>query len=152
MSALPKLNFTNNQVKLRKGVNKGEIWDIVRKKWLILTPEEWVRQHVISHFIEHLGYPPSTIAVEKKVTINGMAKRFDALIYHNSTPLILIECKAPEVKITEDVFHQACRYNTSIHAQIIVVTNGLNHIIASISTETQKVNFIQDFPAKEHWS
>lgn len=151
MSDFPALPFSNEGIQLRSVEGRDEICDVVRKKWLVLTPEEWVRQHFLLYLMNELGYPPSAIAVEKKVEINGMPKRFDALVYLKGNPIILIECKAPQVKITEDVFHQACRYNTVIKAPITVLTNGHKTVTAQVDLNTQSVQFLPHLPLHSAW-
>ncbi len=149
MPHYPSLPYSSENIKLRNSEGTDEIWDFVRKKWLVLTPEEWVRQHYIHFLISTKGYAESSIAIEKKVEVNGLPQRFDALVYQKGNPLILIECKAPEVKLTEDVFHQACRYNTYLKARLIVLTNGHQTIVALM--EGDRPQFIRDIPQRSEW-
>lgn len=146
---LPDLPFSSEHIELKEEDGTTFIKDILRKKWLQLTPEEWVRQHFITHLLEDLSYPASSIAVEKKVEINGMSKRFDILVYHRGNPAMLIECKAPEVALTEEVFHQACRYNHVLKAPIAILTNGIKTITTVV--EGEKVKFVKDVPPKSSW-
>lgn len=128
---LPKLNFLQTfDFKFRKDKDKLFIYDLVRKSWLLLTPEEWVRQHWIQYFLGEKGYSTSALIVEKKIELNGLTKRIDLLITEKTLPKILVECKAPQIKLTEKTFEQTARYNTVIGAEQIILTNGLQHIFA----------------------
>ncbi|PIE50606.1 MAG: hypothetical protein CSA38_02235 [Flavobacteriales bacterium] len=128
---LPKLNFTESfDFQLRKDKDKYFIYDITRKNWLLLTPEEWVRQHWIHHFTQTKGFATSALISEKKIELNGLTKRIDLLVTKKTKPYLLIECKAPKVPLTEKTFEQTARYNSIIQAQEILLTNGLQHIWA----------------------
>ncbi|TNE29815.1 MAG: type I restriction enzyme HsdR N-terminal domain-containing protein [Bacteroidetes bacterium] len=151
MSSYPSTLYPSDQIRLKKERGTDYIYDSLRKKWLVLTPEEWVRQHLLLHVHHVLNYPVSSIAIEKVIEINGMPKRFDALVYVQSKPAILIECKAPNVALTEEVFHQACRYNTEINAPLTVLFNGLQVIVASVDITTGKVGFLKEIPTRSQW-
>lgn len=128
---LPKLNFAETfDFKFRKDKDKFFIYDLPRKSWLLLTPEEWVRQHWIHHFLTVKGYSTSALVTEKKVVLNGLTKRLDLLITEKTLPKILVECKAPSIKLTEKTFEQIARYNSIIGAKEIILSNGLQHIHA----------------------
>lgn len=128
---LPKLNFTEHfDFKFRKDKDKFFIYDLPRKSWLLLTPEEWVRQHWIHHFIYTQKYAWSSLITEKKIELNGLTKRIDILTTRKTKPEILVECKAPSVKLTEKTFEQIARYNSVIEAKEIILSNGLQHIYA----------------------
>lgn len=146
---LPELPYSSSRIELKDEGGKTLIKDVVRKKWLVLTPEEWVRQHFITYLIDELEYPPASIAIEKKVEINGMPKRFDVLVYHKGNTAMLVECKAPDVPLTQDVFHQACRYNTVLQAPVAILTNGLQTITAYIQKES--IQFVKEVPSKDNW-
>ena len=129
---LPKLNFTKTfDFKFRKDKDNFFIYDLPRKSWLILTPEEWVRQHWIHFFLFEKGYATSALIAEKKIEIHGLTKRIDLLVTEKTQPKILIECKAPSVKLTEKTFEQIARYNSVIGAKEIILSNGLHHIFAT---------------------
>lgn len=102
-----------------------EVFCIVRKSWFLLTPEEWVRQNFLLYLIYTLKYPASLIAVEKQLTLGELKKRFDILVYKNSLPYMVVECKEMDVPLTEGVLLQALRYNTNLDAQYLVITNGV---------------------------
>ena len=131
---LPKLNFSETfNFKFRKDKDKFFIYDLPRKSWLLLTPEEWVRQHWIHHFLNVKGYSTSALVTEKKVLLNGLTKRIDLLITEKTLPKILVECKAPSIRLTEKTFEQTARYNSIIGAREIILSNGLQHINAKLT-------------------
>ena len=131
---LPKLNFENTfDFQIRTDKDKFFIYDLVRKNWLLLTPEEWVRQHWIHYFHVVEKRNLSSLILAKKLELNGTTKRIDLLVTEKTQPKILVECKAPEVKLTEKTFEQIARYNSVIAAEKILLTNGLNHISATLS-------------------
>lgn len=128
---LPKLNFAQNfEFKLKQDKDTFFIYDILRKSYLILTPEEWVRQHWVHYFHEVKGKGLSSLIVEKKIELNGTTKRIDLLVTEKAQPKILVECKASHVSLTESVFEQVARYNFVISAPEIILSNGLQHIFA----------------------
>ena len=128
---LPKLNFQETfDFKFKKDKDKFFIYDLVRKNYLLLTPEEWVRQHWIHYYITVKSYAVSALVTEKKIVLNGLTKRIDLLVTEKAQPKILIECKAPHIKLTEKTFEQTARYNSIIGASEIILTNGLQHINA----------------------
>lgn len=147
----PELMFPSDGIRLKHSGETDYIYDPIRKKWLVLTPEEWVRQHLVHHLHEELNYPLSSIAAEKVVPINGMPKRFDLLVFVKGNPAILVECKAPDVELSEEVFHQACRYNTRLKAPIAVLFNGHRLITALIDTTSGAIHFLRDIPKRSHW-
>ncbi|WP_431609131.1 type I restriction enzyme HsdR N-terminal domain-containing protein [Chryseobacterium sp. 'Rf worker isolate 10'] len=128
---LPKLNFQETfDFKFKKDKDKFFIYDLVRKTYLLLTPEEWVRQHWIHYYLTVKSYSTSALITEKKIVLNGLTKRIDLLVTEKTEPVILIECKAPQIKLTEKTFEQTARYNSIIGAREIILTNGLQHINA----------------------
>ncbi len=128
---LPKLNFREQfNFHFRKDKDKLFIYDLTRKSYLLLTPEEWVRQHWIHYFLNIEGYSASALISEKKLTLNGLTKRIDLLITQKTIPHILIECKAPHIALNEKTFEQVARYNSVIGAKEIILSNGIQHIRA----------------------
>ncbi len=128
---LPKLNFREQfNFHFRKDKDKLFIYDLTRKSYLLLTPEEWVRQHWIHYFLNIEGYSASALISEKKLTLNGLTKRIDLLITQKTVPHILIECKAPHIALSEKTFEQVARYNSVIGAKEIILSNGIQHICA----------------------
>ena len=142
------LNLPTYKFKIKSNENKYSIFDIVRKKYVILTPEEWVRQHIIHLLIEEKKYPISLIAVEKKITINKLTKRPDIIIFNTQgLPHIIVECKAPTINITQNAFDQIARYNLKLNSNFLVVTNGLKHYYCEMDFDKEKYVFLKDIPA-----
>lgn len=128
---LPKLSFnTLFDFKFNRDKDTLFIYDILRKSYLVLTPEEWVRQHWVHyfHFVKRKSL--SSLLIEQKIELNGTTKRIDLLVTEKTQPKILIECKAPNVPLTEEVFEQTARYNSVIFSPEIILSNGLKHIYA----------------------
>ncbi len=141
------LNFPTYPFNIKRDSDKVHIFDIIRKKWYVLTPEEWVRQHVIWFLIEQKHYPKSLIAVEKGLLVNNLPKRFDVVLYNNhAKPIMLIECKAPEVKIDESTLHQALRYNSIIQAPYLLLTNGIDIYCGHINFSNASFSYLNDIP------
>jgi len=121
-----KLNLPDFNLNIRKEDGKVWIFDIIRKKYIILTPEEWVRQHFIHYLINHLKYPKSLFRIEGSLTYNKLQKRSDIVIHdREGRPWMLVECKAPNIKLTQKAFNQVAVYNMTIGARFVAVTNGL---------------------------
>lgn len=141
------LNLPTYPFKIKSSENKYFIFDIIRKKYVVLTPEEWVRQHIIHYLIEEKNYPISLIAVEKKVTVNKLTKRTDILVFNNKgNPHIIVECKAPSIKISQDAFDQIARYNLKLDANYLIVTNGLKHYHCQMDFVKQEYIFLDTIP------
>jgi hypothetical protein len=144
---MQRLNFPAYSFRFKNSENKVSIFDEIRKKFVILTPEEWVRQHVIQYLIVEKGYSKSYINVEKIIKINGLTKRYDIVVFQpNGQIFLLIECKAPEVSISQNTFDQIARYNMNLKAQFLMVTNGLNHYFCSMDFENEKYHFLTGLP------
>ncbi len=139
---LPKYPFT-----IKKQAKKLYIFDEIRKKYIFLTPEEWVRQHFIQYLIIQKKYPKSLIAVEKEIKVNTLKKRFDILVFNKyGKHDIVVECKAPKVKITQQTFDQIARYNLSLEANYLIVTNGLEHYYCKMDYQKQQYVFLENIP------
>ena len=144
---MQKLNFPSYSFRLKSSENKTLIFDIIRKKYVVLTPEEWVRQHVVLFLIEEKKYPISLIAVEKQLKINSLLKRTDVVVFNTKgSPEILIECKAPSVAISQATFDQIARYNLTAQSNYLMVTNGLYHYFCQIDVENETYVFLKDIP------
>ena len=144
---LQKLNLPDYKFKLKSNENKTLIFDNLRKKYMVLTPEEWVRQHFVQFLIEEKNYPPSLIAIEKQVLVNNLKKRSDILVFNKEgNPDIIVECKAPKIKITQTTFDQLARYNSTLNANFLVVTNGLNHFYCKMDFENETYVFLKEIP------
>ncbi len=134
-------------VRLRETDGVVEIWDSFRKKWVTCTPEEWVRQHFAQYLKINLGYPGGRIALEVGFLVNQLHKRADIVVYdEKGVPLIIAECKAPEVKLNNGVFEQVSRYNLAMRAPYLFVTNGMKHFCAKVDLEQKKWEFMNEFP------
>jgi hypothetical protein len=144
---MQKLNFPAYSFRLKNSENKVSIFDPIRKKFILLTPEEWVRQHTIQFLIQEKKYPISHINVEKLVKVNDINKRYDIVIFKpNGEILLLIECKAPEIKVSQTTFDQIARYNLILKAEYLMITNGLNHYFCQMDFEQERYHFLQDLP------
>ena len=144
---MQKLNLPTYNFKLKSSENKTLIFDKLRKKYLVLTPEEWVRQHFVYFLIDKKKYPVSLIALEKQLTINNRKKRTDILIFNKEgNHDIIVECKAPSIKITQDTFDQIARYNLKLKANYLIVTNGLEHFYCKMDFENETYIFLKDIP------
>ncbi len=144
---MEKLNFPKYPLQIKNSENRTTVLDLIRKKHLVLTPEEWVRQHVLHFLISEMKYPKSLINVEKQIKLNGTTKRYDIVVYRNDGSIFLIvECKAPKVNVTQDVFDQIARYNLELKSQFVMVTNGLNHYYAIIDYKNQCYHFLRELP------
>ena len=128
MSELPNLNFPPIRLRARRRGGTVEVWDPIRGVYLVLTPEEWVRQHLIAYLVSHCGVQPLRIVEEYAVPLNGQPQRADVVVVDDDgCPLLLAECKAPEVAINKQTLAQAVRYNSVLQARYIILTNGLKH-------------------------
>ena len=144
---MENLNFPSYKFRLKKSGQKDLIFDIIRKKWIVITPEEWVRQHTIHYLINEKSFPISTIAVEKSLVINDLTKRFDIVCFDQSgEPSLLVECKRPTVQITEDTMHQALRYNKALRAPLIFLTNGISHYCAIMNFSNGSFSYLNALP------
>lgn len=123
------------------------IFDAQRKKYLILTPEEWVRQHWISFLIKNLNFPKGLLALEKGLIYNNLQKRTDLVVWDkNGNPYLLIECKAPQIKLTQKTIEQACLYNKQLQTKFLILTNGMQHICLAWTEKSQTFVQLKDFP------
>ena len=144
---MQQLHLPDHGVKTKQTPAGATVFDPVRRKWVALTPEEWVRQHFLQFMVQDLGCPASLIAVEKAITLHGLSKRADLVVYGtDGAPLALVECKAPQVKLDQAVFEQAARYNVVFRVAWLFVTNGLQHYCCRIEHSTGAVHFLQELP------
>lgn len=142
-----KLNLPDVNLKIKSKENKLFIFDPYRKKDIMLTPEEWVRQHFASYLTIEKKYPVSLTVLEKELILNNTKKRTDILIYNTQgTPEIVVECKAPTVKISQSTFDQIARYNLQLKATYLIVTNGLEHYFCQMDYENKQYLFLKDVP------
>jgi hypothetical protein len=144
---MQQLNFPDYLFRFKNSENKVSIFDEIRKKFVALTPEEWVRQHVVRFLMEDKKYPKSYINVEKIIKLNGLTKRYDIVVFEpNGKLFLLIECKAPEIVISQNTFDQIARYNMVLESKYLMVTNGLNHYFCTMDVENKKYNFLKQLP------
>ncbi|WP_073314468.1 type I restriction enzyme HsdR N-terminal domain-containing protein [Aquimarina spongiae] len=144
---MPKLNFPAYQFRFKSSENKVSIFDRIRKKFIVLTPEEWVRQHTVHYLIEDKKYPESLMNVEKLIKIHDLNKRYDIIIYNpDGSILLIVECKSNTVKITQEVFDQIARYNLALKAQYLMITNGIHHYYCQMDYENEQYTFLKDIP------
>ena len=142
--AFPPFGF-----KTKSSENKRYIFDVIRKKFVLLTPEEWVRQHVLSDLIDK-GISKTRLSVEKQFEVMGQKKRFDVVVAgKNASIALLVECKAPTIPITQATFDQIARYQLAFNATYLMLTNGMQHFYCQIDPEKQSYQFIEHLPIKE---
>jgi len=140
------LNLPQINCNIRKNGANVEIFDIIRKKYIVLTPEEWVRQHFVHYLIDELKYPKSLFRIESGLNYNKLQKRSDILVYNREMePLLLVECKSYKVPITQAGFNQIGLYNSKIKAKYLVLTNGLKHYCCTQTKESYE--FLKEIPA-----
>lgn len=145
-----QLNFPTYPFRFKNSENKPSIFDDIRKKFIVLTPEEWVRQHCVNFLMIEKKYPKSLINVEKELFINGRKKRYDIVVYNSDGSInILIECKAPKIPITQKTFDQIAQYNLTLNANLLMVTNGLNHYYCQMDYDNERYHFLKDIPEYE---
>lgn len=142
------LNLPGYEAKIREKEGKREIFDRLRRCYVALTPEEWVRQHFVNMLIEYKGYPATLTANEVPITLNGMMRRCDTVVYDNNLrPIAIVEYKAPTVKIDEKVFAQIARYNLVLKVDYLIVSNGLQHFCCKMDYEKNSYSFLREIPA-----
>ncbi len=142
-----ELNLPPYEKKITKKDDKPFILDVIRRQYVALTPEEWVRQNFVHFLIEHKGYPQSLMANEVQLKLNGMSRRCDTVVYDRTLrPRVIVEYKAPSVSITQKVFEQICRYNMVLQVDYLIVSNGLAHYCCRIDYPTRSYTFLQEIP------
>lgn len=142
-----KLNLPEFDFRISEENGLTRIFDKFRRKWVALTPEEWVRQHMLRYMADFKNYPPTLMAVEKRVDVNGLPQRFDLLIYNRrGQPLLIAEFKSPDIKIDQSAFDQLIRYNNSLMAPLALVSNGMNHFICKLDFENKSAVYLPEIP------
>jgi len=142
-----KLNFPTYPFRLKNSKNKRLIFDEIRKIFVILQDEEWVRQHCIQYLIQEKNYPKSLINVEKELRVNNLRKRYDIVVYNPDGGIhLIVECKAPKIKINQETFDQIARYNLALNATYLMITNGLNHYYCTMDFIEKRYVFLKDIP------
>ncbi len=142
-----KLNFPEYAFRFKNSENKRLIFDPVRKKFVILTPEEWVRQHTLQFLIQEKGYSVSLINVEKQLLLHGTKKRYDIVVFKpDGSIFLIVECKAHTIEITQDTFDQIARYNLVTQAEYVMVTNGIDHYYCQMDYKNERYVFLRELP------
>ena len=142
-----ELNLPSFDINVKKIGGKLSILDPLRRKFVALTPEEWVRQHFVNFLLREKGYPAALIANEIRIDLNKLKKRCDSVVYNRDlSPLMIIEYKAPDVEITQQVFDQIVRYNIVLKVKYLIVSNGLNHYCCIIDYDKQSFSYLSDIP------
>ena len=142
-----RLNLPQYSFRLKSKENKLYIFDPLRKKDILLTEEEWVRQNFVQFLIQEKSYPPTLIGVEKQIKLGKLIKRCDILLFdRKGQPSAIVECKAPQVKIGQETFDQIARYNMGLRAKYLVVTNGMQHYCCLMDHKAETFVFIEELP------
>ena len=144
----PQLNLPNAVLKTKLVEGTTQVFDVVRKKYFVLTQEEWVRQHFIHFLNAEKKYPLGLMRVEKIIKYNNLRTRADIVLYNtDGKPNMIVECKAPNVKITQDSFNQIAKYNFQFRADLLVVTNGLQHFCCKMDYNKNEIKFVEEIPS-----
>jgi len=147
MKIMTKLNLPDYSFRIKTEEDKTFIFDEIRKKFLLLTPEEWVRQNFIKYLIHEKGFPSSLMAIESGLKINKNIFRADLLVYNKKgIPILVVEFKAPEIKITQKAFDQIARYNIKFRAGYLIVSNGLKHYCCLLNKKEGVYSFLKNIP------
>jgi hypothetical protein len=142
-----KLNLPECQFRFQHKDDRVEIFDVLRKKFVVLSPEEWVRQHFVHYLIHQKGFPPSLIQLEKPLQYNQLNKRSDIAVYDKTGQArVLVECKAPHVRITQDTFDQLARYNFSLRVNYLIVSNGITHFCCKMDYQNTSYSYLEQIP------
>lgn len=142
------LNLPSFAAKVIAKEGKHQIWDLVRNKYVALTPEEWVRQHFVHYLISEKGYPKELIGNEIMIKLNGTSKRCDTVVYDRFLdPLLVVEYKSPTVEISRAVFDQIARYNHVLKVRYLIVSNGIRHFCCQINYKSHDYLFLEEIPA-----
>ena len=145
--SVKQLAFPDYSFEVKEEDDRRIIFDTLRKKWILLSPEEWVRQHMVQYLLQQKGVPAGLIGVEKGFQFQGMQRRADLIVHdRQGQAILMVECKAPEVPISQDVFDQIARYNLVIHATYLFVTNGLQHYCYKIDSDKKRYVFLKELP------
>ena len=144
---MPQLNLPKVALKTKSVEGTIQVFDVIRKKYFVLTPEEWVRQHFIHYLNNEKNYPMGLMGVEKMVKYNALKTRADIVLYTTEGKAkMIVECKAPNVKITQDTFNQIAKYNFKLKVEFLVVTNGMQHFCCKMDYENNSITFLEEIP------
>lgn len=144
---MQRLDFPVYDFRFKNNENKVYIFDVIRKKFVVLQPEEWVRQNAVHFLLHEKKYPKSLINVEKQITVNNIKKRYDIVVFDTMGNIsLLVECKSPQITITQATFDQIARYNMQLNAKYLMVTNGLQHFYCKMDYEVENYVFLKHIP------
>ena len=142
-----QLNLPTYECRLREQNGRQQIFDVLRRRYVALTPEEWVRQHFVHYLIEHKGYPKGLLANEVELRVGEKHLRCDTVLYDKALhPKIIVEYKAPDIAITQKVFNQITVYNMLLHVDYLIVSNGMQHYCCQMDYEQNRYTFLSDIP------
>ena len=141
------LDLPHKKMQMRIQDGKKEVLDILRKKWVVLTPEEEVRQRFVHYLMDEKKFPAGLLAIEYSLKVNSLSRRADLVAFNSfGHPILMVECKAPSVKITQNVFDQIARYNLSMKVDYLILTNGLEHFCCQMDFKKQQYYFLEEIP------
>lgn len=141
------LNLPKTNLRITKQGDKYAVFDILRKRYVRLTPEEWVRQHFVHFLMEHKGFPAARMANEVGITLNQTSKRCDTVCYdRNTRPLVIVEYKAPHIALSQETLDQICRYNMVLRVPYMMLSNGMQHLCIEVDYEKGGYRFLDDIP------
>jgi diaminopimelate epimerase len=144
---MQQLNLPPANLRLKRKEDQTFVFCVIRKKELLLTPEEWVRQHLIHYLIEHRNISKGLISAEMSIEVNGLSRRCDLVVFSKEgKPQMIVECKAPDIAISEQTFRQIAQYNHRLQVSLLLMSNGIDHFIARVDQETGSLQFIEDLP------
>lgn len=144
------IHFPEFDFKVKTENGKQLIFDNIRKKFVVITPEEWVRQHIIHYLITVKKYPVNFIAVEHAITVNNLQKRCDIVVFNKLfQPKLIVECKQPEISLAQNIFDQAGRYNLTLQVPYLAITNGVDNMVAQIDLQNSNYTFLNNYPEYE---
>lgn len=144
---MEKLSFPEYNFKIKNDGQRTQIFDPFRKRYVALTPEEWVRQHILEFLVSEKGFPRGLMSVEESLKLHGQSKRADIVVYNNTgRPQMLVECKAPEVKLKQETFDQVARYNIVYQVPFLLISNGLEHYCCRLNLEEKTYFFLEEIP------
>ncbi|MGK0385700.1 MAG: hypothetical protein ACI849_000305 [Patiriisocius sp.] len=144
---MQQLNFKQYSFRFKSRENKPLIFDVVRKKFMVLSPEEWVRQNILQYLNHELHIPLSLINVEKQIKLHDTIKRYDIVAFNPDGSIhLIVECKAPHIKIKQDTFDQIARYNFVLKGTYLMVTNGLDHYYCQMDFQNERYSFLESLP------
>lgn len=144
---MQELNFPNYTFRFKSTEKNTLVFDSIRKKFVVCTPEEWVRAHTVQFLIQEKDFSPNLLNVEKQIIVRGITKRYDIVGYKPDGNIsLVVECKAPHISITQDTFDQIARYNYTLQAEYLMVTNGISHYYCQMDWQKERYNFLKELP------